>query len=89
MVTPEWLFKEEQATIENKIKKVYNLKTIKQIAREKYRLDDKELAKHMINPYCFTDENIKKGFKIVLESHNINHENSILTITPIFLELGG
>ena len=42
----------------------------------------------MINPYCFIDENLKIGFKINLESHNFNHTNSILTITPKFLEFG-
>ena len=34
MIIPEWLFKEEQAPIKNKIKKLYNTKTLKHIARE-------------------------------------------------------
>ena len=42
----------------------------------------------MINPYYFIDENLKIGFKINLESHIINHANSILTITPNFPEFG-
>ena len=42
----------------------------------------------MINPYEFIDENSKIGFKIHLESHNFNHANSSLTITPTFLEFG-
>ena len=42
----------------------------------------------MINLYYFPDENLKIGFKIDLEIHNINHANSILTITANFLELG-
>ena len=42
----------------------------------------------MINPYYCVNENLKIGFKINLESHNINHANSILTITPIFTEFG-
>ena len=37
----------------------------------------------MKNPYCFTDRNIKTGFKINLESHKNNQANSILTITHI------
>ena len=45
---------------------------------------DKEIAKKMINPYCFIDENVKIGFKINLDSHSFNHANSILTITPNF-----
>ena len=39
-----------------------------------------------INPYYFVDENLKIGFKINLESHEINQANSILTITPSFPE---
>ena len=42
----------------------------------------------LINPYYFIDENLKNGFKINLESHNINLANSILTNTPIFQEFG-
>ena len=63
MVIPEWFFKEEKSPIKKKIQKVYNPKTLKQLAREKIKLDDKELAKIMINPYYFIDENLKNGFK--------------------------
>ena len=49
-VKPDWLFQEP---IENKIKNIYNPKSLKQIARDSIRLDDKqlkkELAKKMIN----------------------------------------
>ena len=38
----------------------------------------------MINPYYFFDENLKVGFKIILESHNFNHANSLLKIFPNF-----
>ena len=65
MGIPEWLLKEEQTPFENKIRKVYNPKTLKQIARENINLDDKGLVKHMINPYYFTDKNLKIGFKII------------------------
>ena len=88
MIIPQWLYKEEQALDENKIKKVYNPKTLKQLAREKIKLDDTELAKMINNPYFFIDENLKNGFKINLESHKISHANSILTITPNFPEIG-
>ena len=61
MIIPEWLFKEEQAPIKNKVKNVYNLKTLQQISRNNIKLSDKELdkklAKKMINPYSFIDEN--------------------------------
>ena len=51
MIIPDWLFKEERSPIKKKIQKVYNPKTLKQLAREKIKLDDKELDKVMINPY--------------------------------------
>ena len=88
MIIPEWFLKEEKSPIKKKIQKVYNPKTLKQLAREKIKLDDKELAKMMINPYYFNDESLKNGFKINLESHNISHANSILSITPNFPEFG-
>ena len=88
MIIPESLFKENRSPIRKKIQKVYNPKTLKQLAREKIKLDDKELAKMMINPYYFIDENLKNGFKINLESHNFSHANSILTVTCKFPEFG-
>ena len=51
-IIPEWRFKKEQTPI---YKKLNNPKTIKQIARGKINIDDKELEKRlaekMINPY--------------------------------------
>ena len=57
MIIPEWFFEEEKAPIKKKIQKVYNPKTSKQLARKKIKLDDKELAKMVIIPYYFIDEN--------------------------------
>ena len=89
MIIPEWLFKEP---IENKTDKVYNSKSLKQLARDNIRLDDKkinkELAKKMINPYFFTDRNLKVGFKIKLDSHCINHAYSKFINTPNYPEFG-
>ena len=42
----------------------------------------------MINPYYFTDRNLKVGFKINLDSLQINHANSKLTNTPNYPEIG-
>ena len=88
MIIPEWFFQEP---IESKIKKIYNPKSSKQIARDNIRLDDKhltkELAKKMINPYYFTDRNLKVGFKINVDSHRINHANSKLTTKSNYPEL--
>ena len=88
MIIPDWLFKEELSPINKKLQKVYNPKTLKQLAGEKIKLDDKELAKMMIIPYYFIDGNLKNGFKIILEIHNTSHANSILTITPNVSEFG-
>ena len=89
MIIPEWLFQE---SIENKFKKVYIPKTLKQIARDSIKLADKqlnkELAKKMISPYYFTERNLKVGFKINLDSHHINQANSKLTIIPNYSESG-
>ena len=42
----------------------------------------------MINPYYFTDRNWRVGFNINLHSHNINHANSKINITPNYPEFG-
>ena len=89
MIIPESLFQEP---IENEIGKIYNPKSLKQIARDNIRLDDKqlnkELAKKMLNPYFFTDRNLRVGFKTNLDSHHVNHASSKLTITPIYPQIG-
>ena len=89
MIIPEWLFQE---LLENKINKIYNPKSLKQLARNNIKLDEKqlnkELAKKMINPYYFTDRILKVGYKINLDSHHINHANSKLTILPNYSEFG-
>ena len=89
MIIPEWLFQE---LVVNRIRKIYNPKPLRQIARDNIRLDDKqlnkELARKMINPFYFTDRILKVGFKTNLDSHHSNHANSKLTITPNYPEFG-
>ena len=89
MIIPERLIQEP---IENKINKIYNPQSLKQLARNNIKLDDKqlnkELARRMINPYYSTDRNLKVAYKINLDNHNINHAISKLTITPTFQEFG-
>ena len=89
MIIPEWLFKEP---VENKIEKICNPKSLKQLARNNIKLDDKqlnkELAKKMINPYYFSDRFLKVAYKINLDSHHINHLNSKLTIKSNFENTG-
>ena len=89
MNIPEWLFLEP---VENKIKKIYNPKSLKQIARNNIKLDEKqlnkELAEKMLTPYYFTDRALKVGFRINLDSHTINHANSKLTILPVYSGFG-
>ena len=89
MIIPEWLFQEP---VENKVNRIHNPKPLRQIARDNIRLHDKQLNKELgrkiNNPYCFTDTNLKVGFEVNLDSHHINHDNSKLTITPIYSEFG-
>ena len=70
----------------NKIIKIINPKTMKQIARDIIGLDDKQINKDLhkktLDPYYITDRNLRVGFKIDLDSHHINQSNSKLTITP-------
>ena len=68
--------------------KNYIIKPLKQLAKEKNKIDDRKLAEKMINPYYFIDRSLKLGFKITLENHQINHANSKLTITPIYRDFG-
>ena len=42
VIKPEWLFQEP---VEKKINKIYNPKSLKQIARDNINLDDKELKR--------------------------------------------
>ena len=42
----------------------------------------------MINLYYFTDRNLKVAYKINLDSHNLHHTNSKLTIIPNFPGFG-
>ena len=84
MITPERLFQEP---IENKIRKIYNPKSLRQLARDNIRLDG-ELARRMINPYYLTDRALQVRFKNNLDGHNFHHANSKLTITPNYPEFG-
>ena len=89
MIIPEWLFKEP---IENKIKKIYNPKPLKQLATDNIKLDDKqlntELAKKIINPYYFVDRVLQVRFSNNLENHHFNHAISKINIKPNYPELG-
>ena len=89
MIIPECLIYEP---IGNNFEKIFNPKTLKQIARINIRLDDKqlnkELARKRINPHCFLDRALHFAFNISLDSHHINHSNSKLIIKPIFPNFG-
>ena len=85
MILPEWLFRENN---ENIINRIYNPKSLKRIARNTINLDDKqlnkELARKMINPYYFSDRNLKVAYKINLDGHHINRLISKITNTSNF-----
>ena len=60
-------------------------KSLKELARDKINLKDKDLnkqiAKKMLNPYYFKNKNLYNVLKINLDSHHINHLNSKITIS--------
>ena len=47
MIIPEGFFKQEQTPIKKKIRKAYNPKTLKQIARQNIKMNDKELNEEL------------------------------------------
>ena len=49
---------------------------------------NEELAEKMINPYYFTDINLRNGYNINLDSHHISQANSKVTIEPNYPEIG-
>ena len=61
--------------------KKYNPLKLSDLARNKINLNDRELnkqiAKRMLNPYYFKNKNLYNILKINLDSHHINHLNSI------------
>ena len=89
LIIPEWLFQER---FENKNKKLYNPKLLKQVARDNIKLDDKqlyeEIARKMFKPYCFTDGALQVGLNNTPDSRHINHAKSKIIIKPNFHELG-
>ena len=89
MIIPEWLFRESN---ENRINKIYNPRSSKQLARDNIRLDDiqlnGELGRRMLHPYYFSDRNLKIAYKINLDSHHINHLNPKITISSNFQDTG-
>ena len=89
LIIPKWLF---QDPIGKKIQKLFNPKTLKQIARNNIRLHDKqlnkEIAKSMKYSYCFTDKALQVGSIISLLSDIVNHSISKLTNKPNFPKFG-
>ena len=75
-----------------KFKKQKIPKKLTRIARENFRLGDKqlndELANRMLNPYYFTYRALQVGFNISLDSHHINHANSKIIVRPSYPEFG-
>ena len=89
MIIPDWLFQEP---LENEIKRIYNPKHLKQVARDNIELDDQQLIKvldeKMNNPYYFFDGKLTVGFNITPESHHINHAISNLINKPSYPGFG-
>ena len=89
MIFPEELY---QDPIEKIPKKIFYPKPLRKIAVENIKLDDKqlnnELARKMIYAYYSTDRVLQVRFSFTLDSHQISHANSELTMRPNYIELG-
>ena len=79
MIIPSKFFDETPPKVKVKKEKEIPIPSLKQLARDKINLSDKELqkeiAKRMINPYYFS-KRYEPQYKIILDSHHINHINS-------------
>ena len=91
MNIPDWLFQELLENPREIQRRIYNPRTLREIAREKFEIDEKllnkELAEKTINAYYFTDRSSQVGFNITLDNLYINHANSKLTAKPIYSEI--
>ena len=59
-------------------------KLIKRIVKEHFKVSDTKLE----NLYFFTDRILKKSYDINLDNHQDNYANSIITISPNFINIG-
>ena len=48
MIIPDWLSKEERSPIKKKMQKVYNPKTLKQLASQNIKKNHKELDREIV-----------------------------------------
>ena len=80
-IIPSNFFNEPSSSKPKKIKQV---PTLKELAKQKITIKGKvlenEIAKRMISPYYFS-RRFENQYKINLDSHNVNHLNSKITIT--------
>ena len=91
IIIPKMFLNEVQEPVGKKIEKVYNPKTIKQSARENMKINEKKkkyrISFKKINPFAFRNETLKLGFRHNVDSHNVNHANSILATMPIYADV--
>ena len=84
-IIPNNFFNENLSSSSKINTKKYNPLKLSDLARDKIKLNDrelnKELAKKMLNPYYFKNKNLYNILKINLDSHHINHLNSKITIS--------
>ena len=62
LIIPEWLFQE---SFENKNKKLYNPKLLKQVARDNINLDDKQLYEEIAKKKLFHIASLMEYYKLV------------------------
>ena len=69
------------AVVEQRQPRARPIPTLKQLARAKVNLSEKELAKHMINPYYFS-KRYEPQYDVNLDQHHPKHLNSKITVKP-------
>ena len=85
LIIPYNFFNENLSSSSKISTKKYNPLKLSDLARDKIKLNDRELNKEivekMLNPYYFKNKNLYNILKINLDSHHVNHLNSKLTIS--------
>ena len=84
-IIPSNFFNENPSSSSKLNTKKYNPSKLSDLARDKIKLNDrelnKEIARKMLNPYYFKNKNLYNFLKINLDSHHVNHLNSKITIS--------
>ena len=90
MIIPTWMFVEEQRPQQPQRpqqRQIQQIPSLKQLAKQQIQLPkkelDKQIAKRMLNPY-YLSQRYEPQYRTKLESHQLNHLNSSVSIVSKF-----